>query len=230
MRIVEVEQGSEEWHRVRSIRPTASRFHEIITPAHGKRSAQATKYACEIVAARNNLSRAEMMPSAWMEWGTEMEPSAVLAYEKQFGVTLHKAGFVLPDRTDAWGCSPDRLINLREVSDGRWECDGGVEIKCVAPEKLLLMKHEPEKHAAYSRPQIQGEMMTCSCPFWDLYVFHPELEPLWIRWEADEDYQAKIAEHLLTFHDEIKRIEASYKPMKHELVVTPTTLPASEFS
>lgn len=229
MRIIPVEQGSDAWAEIRSVRPTASRFHEFITPSKCDYSKQSTKYACEIVAARMKLARVERMPTLWMDWGRENEPNAAHAYEKQFGVKTTKAGFVLPDYSDLFGCSPDRLVNVRKVDESHWKCDRGVEIKCVSPEVLMQMKLNPVNGEFYSKPQVQGSMIICGCPVWDFYAWHPELEPFHVCYEAEESYQSKIAEHLFTFLAEIERVEKTIRKQKHEIIFQSQTAMTSEF-
>jgi hypothetical protein len=204
------------------VRPTASCFEKFITPARCEYSKQATRYACEIVARRMKLFTVEDLPSKWMEHGNDMEPNAVHAYEKQFGVTTHKAGFVLTDFTDDFGGSPDRLIGLVQRDDDHWDCEGVLEIKCVKAETLMDMHLNEGSAELYAKPQVQGLLWITKAQWLDFYVFHPELEPFHQRVLPDEEYQAKIAEHLLTFLAEIKRVEASVKRKRHEIVSVPT--------
>ena len=225
MRIIDCEQGSEAWDNWRN-RPTASCFHKFITPSRCEYSKQAKTYACEIVAKRRNLYTVDFTGSAWTDHGHEFEDSAVLAYEKQFGVTTTKVGFVLSDLTDAFGGSPDRLVNVTHRDDKHSDCDGVLEIKCPKAETLMEMHLDPTKAEMYSKPQVQGLLLITRAKWLDFFCFHPDLEPYHERFLPDEGYQAKIAEHLLTFLDEIKRVESSIKPMKHELVSVPTSGPS----
>ena len=217
MRIIEVEQGSEAWETWRA-RPTASCFDRFITPAKGDYSAQATRYACEIVAKRMALTRVEMMPTKWMDFGTDNEPNAAHAYEKQFGVTTTKVGFVLPDHTDAFGGSPDRLVNVTSVDNGHARAEGVVEFKCVAPETLMQMHLDPTKAELYSKPQVQGLLLITECVWADFFVWHPDLEPYHVRVLPDEAYQAKIAQHLLRFLGEIAQVEKTIRRQKHDII------------
>ena len=221
MRIIEVDQGSEQWEALRA-RPTASNFHRFITPAKGDYSKQATRYACEIVAKQRNLYTADQPPSAWMDHGTENEPNAVHAYEKQFGVTTTKAGFVIPDLTDLFGGSPDRLVNVTHRCDDFYDAEGVLEIKCVKAETLMEMRLDPHKGELFGKPQVQGLLLITQARWLDFYVWHPELEPFHQRVLPDEDYQMKILQHITTFMGDVQKVSEHCKPFKHELIFTPT--------
>ena len=207
MRIIDVRQQTEEWDRWRN-RPTASEFDKFCTPAKGAYSSQAHAYAAKIVAKRLGVYT-EPPPTFWMEWGTTHEPNARLANEKATGGEIQEVGFVIPDNTDAYGCSPDGLVGE----------DGQIEIKCPAPETLITYHADgvfPQKY----RPQVQGQLLITGRAWCDFYVFHPELTPFLTRVRADGEYQAKIAECLLTLLREIKAIESLCPKMRHELIVT----------
>ncbi len=223
MRIVECKQQSEEWDKWRN-RPTASEFGKFITPVNGDYSSQATAYAAKIVAKRLGVYT-EPPPNFWMEWGTEHEPNARLAYTKQTGREVQEVGFALPDGTDAYGCSPDGLVGE----------DGLIEIKCPAPETLIAYQAElsaakealveagkdPENvlwFPSQYKPQVQGQLLITGRDWCDFYVWHPLLNPLCVRVKADEVYQGKIAANLLLLLREIKRIESHVSKMRHELI------------
>lgn len=205
MRIVDVRQQSEEWDRLRN-RPTASEFGKFVTPVRGDYSAQATAYAAKIVAKRLGVYT-EAPPSFWMEWGNEHEPNAKVAYTKATGREIENAGFILPDHTDAYGGSPDGLVGD----------DGGIEIKCPAPETLITY-HAEGKFPPKYKPQVQGLLFISGRSWWDFFAFHPELTPFLVRVEPDLAYHAKLADGLLKLLREIARIKSHVSKMRHELI------------
>lgn len=208
MRIIDVIQGSEQWDRWRN-RPTASEFHKFVTPARGDYSAQATGYAAKIVAKRLGVYT-EPPPTFWMEWGTEQEPNAKHAYATSTGRQLTDAGFILPDDTDAFGGSPDALVDE----------DGLLEIKCPAPETLINYHAEDVVPQQY-KPQIQGLLLISGREWCDVFVFHPALTPFMKRVLPDEKYQTKIAQCLVQLLKEIEQIESRVSRMRHHLVADP---------
>ena len=205
MRIIECEQQSEEWDRLRA-RPTASEFGKFITPARGEYSSQATGYAAKIVAKKLGVYT-EPPPTFWMEWGNEHEPNAKHAYTLETGREIRDVGFVLPDGTDAFGGSPDGLVGD----------DGLIETKCPAPETLISYHAEGVFPQQY-KPQVQGLLLITGRAWCDFFAFHPELTPFMIRVEPDEKYQTKMAAALLLLLEEIARIESQVSRMRHELV------------
>ena len=227
MRIIDCLQGSEEWDRWRN-RPTASEFSKFITPARAQYSASATEYAAKIVAKKRG-QYTEPPPSYWMDWGTEHEPNAAHAYAKATGRVLQEVGFVLPDHTDAYGCSPDRL-----VLDESGNVEGLWEGKCPKFETLVgyhaavkdaeepmpfgLIYQDAKYFPTEYRPQVQGQLLITGLPWCDFYVWHPVLPAFCVRVLPDLDYQAKIAAGLLLLLREIERIEKLCPEMKHELV------------
>jgi len=201
MRIIDCIPRSEEWHSWRN-RPTASEFSSFITPARGDYAAGATDYASRIVMRRMGLDE-EILPSQWMEWGVEHEDHAKRAYEVETGRTITDVGFVLPDHTDAFGGSPDGLVDP----------DGLIEVKCPAPWTLGVYHARGVLPAQYI-PQIQGLMLITGRSWCDFWVWHPQVKPFLLLVKADVAYQAKIAAGLLKLLDEIKTIEEklSWKP------------------
>ena len=80
MIILDQEQGSEEWLRVRLGRPSASMFNKLITQT-GKPSSSADGYINELIAERLTGKSEPFYVTEWMERGTALEPEAREAYE-----------------------------------------------------------------------------------------------------------------------------------------------------
>jgi len=209
VRIIDCRQQTEEWERWRN-RPTASEFGKFCTPARGDYSSGAEDYAAKIVSKQLG-TYTEPPPSFWMDWGTEMEPNAKYAYTLKTGRKIAEVGFILPDDTDAYGGSPDGLV----LGDNGYV--GGLEVKCPKAETLMVWRKRgvlPVEH----RPQVQGLLLISGLPWWDFFVFHPELEPFLLRVEPDEQYQTKIAKNLLRLLKEIAAMASVEQKVQHRLV------------
>lgn len=206
MKIIECEQGSPEWDRVRGVIPTASMFSKILTPT-GKPSTQAGAYMDELLShwLMGHGDLGEGFTSPWMEHGRELEDTAIAFYELTEDVEVNRAGFCLTDDERA-GCSPDGL-----VGDA-----GGIEIKCP----------KGSTHVAYLRgqkiptthiPQVQGSMFITDRPWWDFMSFHSEMSPMIIRVYRDYEYISKLRMALDVFFEKMieKRttlMELGYAP------------------
>jgi hypothetical protein len=188
-------QGSEEWERLRSGRPTASNFGRIVTPARGDYSKQAIGYACELVAQRLGVHQ-EMVPTYWMDRGTEFEDEAVTAYEALTGNVTERVGFVLPSFTDAYGGSPDRLVNGGE---------GILEVKCPKAETLIGY-HFAGKLPDEYKAQVQGLLWITGLGWADFFAWHPELQPFLMRVKRDEDFIDRLADAMTFFLADVGKI------------------------
>ena len=76
-----MEQGSEEWFAARCGKVTASRVQDIIAKTKSGPSASRANYMAELVAERLTGESSKGFSNAAMQWGTETEPQARLAYE-----------------------------------------------------------------------------------------------------------------------------------------------------
>lgn len=192
-----LEQGTEQWFRVRAGRPTASHFSSIFT-AGGKQSAQWRKYAIKLI---SDLIRPDLIDPAaddrrWggnkhTDRGHELEPLAREEFERQMGIRAEQVGFVLHDREVA-GCSPDGLIRDPE---GNWIA--GLEIKSPTAENhatTLLDDAMPRAHA----PQVHGSMVVTGLRHWYFVSYCPKMRPFIQRIDWDQ-YTDQISEQLDRF-------------------------------
>ncbi len=180
--LVEVEQRSDEWQKLRCGVATASCFDRIITPATGKPSASAVAYRRELLAEWLTGQPVSIKESGWMQRGTEMEPEARAFYEFEADAEVTETGFVFLDERRLIGCSPDGLVGD----------DGLVEIKCPAPHTHVGYLIDAKLPTAYI-PQVQGALWVTGRRWCDFISYHPEMEPLIVRVKRDEGYIAKMA-------------------------------------
>lgn len=191
MKILDVVQGSDAWIAARLGRPTASEFHNIITPAKGEFSKSANKYAHGLVVETLLRRPLETKPAnIWaMERGKALEPMAREHYSLAADVEVRKVGLVTTD-DGRIGASPDSLIV---------GASGGLEIKCCldANHMGLFIDGPGDDY----KPQVQGSLLVCELEWWDLYGYHPDLPPITIRTYRDESYLAKMGAALAKFLD-----------------------------
>lgn len=179
MKILEHEQGSEEWFAARLGIPTASMFKEIIT-SQGKRATSLNGYANKLAAEILMGKAPESFESEWMRRGTELEPQARAFYEFERDCEVQEVGLCLLDDGSA-GASPDGLGETR-----------GLEIKCPAPHTHVDYLSKWKVPAAYV-PQVQGCMWICERDEWDFLSFHPDMPPMLLTVKRDEKFIAELA-------------------------------------
>jgi hypothetical protein len=164
MNIHNVEQGTEDWLKLRAGVPTASEFSKIITSA-GKASTQLNTYAAQLAAefiAGKPLERWE--GNQWTERGKNIEAEAREAYAFDYGVEVAQVGFVT---NHGAGCSPDGLVGD----------EGLVEIKCLSPAQHVLVYdfwHRNGGIPADYLPQNRGQMWVCDRQWNEMFFYYPD--------------------------------------------------------
>jgi len=201
MKTVEILQGSDEWDSIRSQMPTASRFSELVTPAKLQYSASAKKYQYELLAKQLGV-HCPAPPSFWMQHGIDEEPNAILCYERKNAVEVSKVGFVMLDNASAGG-SPDGLIGD----------DGGIEVKCTAPETLISYHVSNKLPSAYVM-QVQGYLWLTGREWWDFFAYHQDLPPFQIRIEADKKIHDALADAVPRFNAELNLVRQLFEEGK----------------
>jgi exodeoxyribonuclease (lambda-induced) len=198
---VDVEQGSEEWLKLRLGLVSASRFKDIMTNPRSNTelfSATAKSYMLELIAEILTGEQKEVTGKA-LEWGSNNEKNAQIEYAFEQGVTVDEIGICLTDDKQI-GASPDGFVGD----------DGGIEIKCPynsANHIATVVSGEmPKEHMA----QVQGNMLVNGRKWWDFVSYDPRIDGkgrIFItRIERDEEYIAKLEEKLTAFLIEMKRI------------------------
>lgn len=193
MQIINCEQGTEEWFRVRAGMPTASEFATVMASGRGggeskTRRTYMLKLAGEIITGEP----AESFTNAHMERGKVMEAEARDWYAFQYNVEPERVGFIV---NGPKGCSPDSLLGA----------DGMLEIKTALPhiliEKLLKGEFSPEHKA-----QCQGALWVAEREWIDLVTYWPRLPPLVVRAQRDELYIAALSKGVSDFNAELQEV------------------------
>lgn len=181
MRVINVEQGTDEWLAARLGVPSASSFGRLITPT-GRRAKTFDAYVSQLVDERVTGLLDRIPQNDAMARGSELEPEARAYYEFMSGNTVVEMGFIKHPILEA-GCSPDGFVGT----------DGGIEIKCPLDnnhQKTLDANEMPSKHI----PQVQGCMWITERKWWDFISYHPEMDSFITRVERDDEYINRLAE------------------------------------
>lgn len=205
----EIVQGSPEWHAVRLGKVTASRIADVCAKTKTGYGASRKNYMAELVAERLTGERAEGYMNAAMQWGTDQEPDARIAYEFYRDATVEQIGFAPHPTIADTGASPDGLIRA----------DGLVEIKCPSTAthiETLLGGTVPEKYVL----QMQWQMACTGRQWCDFVSYDPRLPEsmrLFVeRVKRDDEQIAAVEKEVIDFLNELRltvhRLRSKYEP------------------
>jgi putative phage-type endonuclease len=182
--IRDIEQGSDEWLKLRLGVASASNFDKIITST-GKESESLKKYALQLATELMLETPEPSFENDVMARGNELESLARETYQEQ---TFNVVEQITMFKSDCgnFGYSPDGLV----------DDDGLVEIKCpIATNhfKYLLDNKMPIDYWQ----QVQGGLWVSQRKWIDFVSFNSyfrDKKLFVIRVERDEEYIAKLAE------------------------------------
>jgi putative phage-type endonuclease len=159
-----IEQGTPEWFQMRLGKVTASRVADILAKTKTGPSASRQNYLIELALQRTTGIIQESYSNAAMEWGTQTEPQARVAYEVRTNNFVDQLAFVDHPSIAWFGCSPDGLVSDR----------GLVEIKCPnSPThwEYFKAKKAPNKYVI----QMQAQMAVTGRDWCDFVSFDPRM-------------------------------------------------------
>lgn len=195
----EVEQGSEQWHRMRSGVITASRVHDIIKSGRkkGSYSDARAKYMKELIAQVCTGSLPDETNAKQMQWGHDNEPKARELYDPWGDKTVTEIAFIYSNDMRC-GVSPDALV----------DDDGGLEIKCPWTtsqyiDQLLGGEPKPEYLT-----QIQYSLWLTNREYWDFMNFDPRMKKSnhkIVRYNPDKEFHARLDEEIPKFIEEMNK-------------------------
>lgn len=183
--IKDIDQGSEEWLRLRMGVATASNFDKIITAQTAKESATLPKYALELATQCLLDTPEETYKNSAMQRGNDLEPLARQAYQEH---TLQKVEEITMFKSDCgnFGYSPDGLVGK----------DGLIEIKCPLATTHLNYILDGKMPKDYIQ-QVQCGLWISERKWCDFVSYHPnfkEKKLFIVRVERDEEYILKMSE------------------------------------
>ena len=190
-----MEQRTEEWFAARLGKVTASRVADVLAKIKSGESASRKNYKMELVVQRLTKKVGESFTNAAMEWGTEQEPFARMAYEAHTGTFVKEEGFVDHPTIEGFGCSPDGIVG-----------EGLIEIKCpntATHIETVLENKAPSKYI----PQMQCQMACTGAKWCDFVSFDPrvpeDLQLFVVRVERDQEYIDSMEVEVKQFLSEV---------------------------
>jgi len=188
MKILEMEQYSDEWWEARCGKPSGSNAKKLVSST-GALSKSISDYAIELAGdmfAGKSLNSFD--GNQWTERGSEMEEEARIDYQMRTQNEVTEVGMIMDD-DDRWLVSPDGLVGDSSM----------VEIKCLSPKvhiKALMYFEKTGKAPAEHISQCQMQMMVAEREHCDLFLYHPDLPSLIIKQLPDVGFQAKLMSQL----------------------------------
>lgn len=191
-----VVQGTDDWHKLRLGKVTASRMADVLSKGKTGESASRKNYRIELVAQRLTGQPAESFTNAAMEWGTATEPLARIAYELHKNNNVDQVAFIDHPTIEWFGCSPDGVVG-----------DGLIEIKCPNTTTHLEWMDDgkaPSKHI----PQMMAQMACTGAQWCDFVSFDPrlpeDLQLFVVRVQRDQEYIDSMEKEVIKFLEEVK--------------------------
>ncbi|PCI53848.1 MAG: exonuclease [Alphaproteobacteria bacterium] len=209
MKIVDVEQGTDEWQKARCGKFTASRVKAIMTKGRGNTPSAVRRNMIMLLALERLTGTVEdTFKSDAMQRGTEMEPEACDAYAFETEQTVQEVGMVIHADWEHVTCSPDRLVGA----------DGLVEIKCPLPPNHMKYLTEGS-HASEYKWQLQHQLFVTGRAWVDVVSYHPAFEGLELaikRVFPDEEMQQELKAEIVKAEIDINAIIKSLETLKKQ--------------
>ena len=202
-----IEQGSDAWKALRAGKVTASRVADVLSKVKSGESAGRKNYRMDLVAERLTGKPADSFTNSAMQWGTEQEPFARIAYETHKGLFVEQVPFVDHPTIEWFGCSPDGLVGE----------DGLLEIKCPNTTTHLEYLQEGKPPSKYI-PQMMAQMACTGRKWCDFASFDPrlpeDLQLFVVRLNWDDAYIQEMESEIKQFLNEV---EATLLKLKRKL-------------
>ena len=180
MKILAVEQGSDEWFEARKGKISGT----VLSDVYAKRGGRKLGFY-EIIAERLGVEPDDERP---MDRGLRLEDEAIEEFEKRTGLKTEVAGICVSSFCDEIINSPDRLIK----GDGTYFA--AVEIKCLSSARHLQIVLENKIPAEYESQIIQYFIVNDDLNVLHFVAYDPRI-PSVPYWQIDtyrEDVKDKI--------------------------------------
>lgn len=199
MQTEQLNQGSEEWLQARIGKCTGSRFNDACSFTRaGSETAARRNYKYQIIAERLTNEQQDFYTNRAMDWGTDTEDSARLAYEFKTGHDVKQVGMLVHPELPDVGFSPDGLVGD----------DGAIEIKC--PETSTHIQTLTSGKIPYKYlEQVLGVMWVTGRKWCDFISYDPrlpeDLQMIVIRLNRDEQQIEQLDSDIRTFLIEVDK-------------------------
>ena len=189
---------------LRAGKVTASRVADVLSKVKSGESAGRKNLKMDLVAERLTGKPTDSFTNSAMQWGTEQEPFARIAYESYKGIFVEQIPFVDHPTIEWFGCSPDGLVGE----------DGLLEIKSPNTTTHIEYLQEGKPPSRYV-PQMMAQMACTGRKWCDFASFDPrmpeELQLFVVRLNRDDAYIQEMEAEVKKFLDEVEQVLAQLK-------------------
>ncbi len=171
------EQGSPEWHQALIGNMGATSLKKIIT-SKGERSKTRGKYMWELAEELISGERVPGFQTYWTKRGLILEPEARTVFEGIMGFKVEEVAMIYPNEKKECHISPDGIMEDQRK---------GLEIKCLSLEVFDKYKNKGVLPTEF-KLQIQDSLAVTGWDSWYFMLYYPELTPMIIEIERDEEF------------------------------------------
>lgn len=210
----DVEQGSEDWFKLRLGLCTASNFGTIMAEGRdGDASKGRQKLLYRMAAEIISGVPAETYSNEHMQRGIEMEPAAISHYEFTHECEIKRTGFVRRIIHDPLygdrivGASPDGL---------RPEIKTVLQVKTMLPPSIVALVDSGRPFPSEHRAQCQGELWVTGFETCHLQVFFEgfPVAPVFVM-QRDEAYMRELDRACEIFQHDLQKLVTGIKKKHH---------------
>ena len=197
--IIDADQRSEEWRLARCGRLTGSRASDVLATIKSGEAAARRDYRMQLVVERltGRPQDSDFINDA-MQWGIDMEPMALAAYEVLTGNVATKTGF-LSHTSLMVGCSVDGSID---------HFTGLLELKCPKSATHYRYLREGTMPADHL-PQVLHNLWVTGAQWCDFLSYDPRfpdgMRTMLVRVERDQRAIDEYAAKAIAFLEEVER-------------------------
>lgn len=180
-----VQQGTDEWLRLRLGKPTASNFDKLITAKKWEPTKGETRRAYAIYLLTELIFDMPLsgVTTAAMQHGTDWEASARAAYEMLIGEETADAGFCTNDEM-TYGASPDAFVGQTGLLEVKSPFKPEVHVEYLMNNDRLVEEYFV---------QVQSQLFVCEGRQWtDLISYHSSLPMVKVRCAPVPEFQDKV--------------------------------------
>lgn len=208
-----IEQGTDNWHRLRLGVITASKAGDVLA----KKGSQTRQNYLHQLVAEVCTSNYENITSNSLEWGNENEAAAISAYEFLTGYKVLPGEFIYKDKGKRCGCSPDGLVSVEAISEDDDAFAGkkinfiekGLELKCPYSTKTYIDFIYSNKIKKEYTMQCQFSMWVTGYDEWDFANYDPRMITKMIHivtLERDKELMKRFDEAIPEFIEDMDKI------------------------